>query len=55
MPKKNKNSEYDRHYVDKLAFLVRRFDHERKERFYWKFAKKTPIPMQDYLKVTYDL
>ena len=22
---------------------------------YWDFAKKTPIPMQDYLKVVYDL
>lgn len=22
---------------------------------YWKYAKKTPLPMQDYLKVAYDL
>jgi hypothetical protein len=22
---------------------------------YWEFAEKTPIPMQDYLKVVYDL
>lgn len=112
MPKRDKNSECNRKYRDKLAFLVRRFDDERRERFfpfylifggekehsrfdealsigkyfldhavlnsdedavfyetlkklveeyrtadidYWKFAKKTPIPMQDYLKVTYDL
>jgi hypothetical protein len=99
-------------YLDKLNFLIRHFEDERKERFYpfylifsekkrhrrfkealsigkyfldhaflntendelffdtlrkiidkypiadtdyWNFAKKTPIPMQDYLKVVYDL
>jgi hypothetical protein len=98
-------------YLDKLSFLIRHFDHERRERFYpfylifsedkehsrFKealsigkyfldhaflnteddelffrtlkkiienyqitdrdyryFAEKTPIPMQDYLKVIYD-
>ncbi len=111
MPKKDENK-CRRKFRKRLAFLVRRFDNERKERFfpfylifsgekehgrfdealgigkyfldhavlnsdqdalfyetlkelleeyrtadidYWKFAKKTPIPMQDYLKVTYDL
>jgi hypothetical protein len=102
----------DQEYLEKLAALVRRFENERKERFfpfylifsgkredrrfnealsigkyfldhaflnsekderffnalknrlkkypvagadYWQFAEKTPIPLQDYLKVVYDL
>ncbi len=112
MQAKRNPSNPGRAYLDRLTFLIRHFENERRERFYpfylifrgerkhrrfkealsigkyfldhlvlnteddalffetlknqmekyqttdtdyWSFAEKTPIPMQDYLKVIYDL
>lgn len=36
-----------------LQHTMEKYDTQNTD--YWEFASKTPLPMQDYLKVTYDL
>ena len=47
------NTQKDADFYDKLKKQMEKFSTVDID--YWHFAKKTPIPMQDYLKVVYDL
>jgi len=47
------NTENDELFFDTLRKIIDKYPITDTD--YWYFAKKTPIPMQDYLKVVYDL
>ena len=47
------NTEDDALFFRTLKKLIEKY--QTMDTDYWHFAEKTPIPMQDYLKVVYDL
>lgn len=47
------NTEKDERFFNALKNRLEKYP--AAEIDYWRFAEKTPIPMQDYLKVIYDL
>jgi len=47
------NTEDDELFFRTLKKLIEKY--QATDADYWYFAEKTPIPMQDYLKVIYDL
>lgn len=47
------NTENDERFFNALKNQLEKYSSAEVD--YWQFAEKTPIPMQDYLKVVYDL
>ncbi len=47
------NTEKDERFFNALKNRLEKYP--AAEADYWHFAEKTPIPLQDYLKVVYDL